>query len=556
MMEFMLGEREYAIEVYKEVLLGSRKKFPNYFWSDFYGLEHAKYVVRYLIEEKLKWSDEQVKKKLSHNTFKRNKLGGMIAIIFSSSPFAAIDNAYPEKYKEWELSRVPVGFWTLEKAKEATRWLIEEKLKWNDEQVKENMCNDIFVKNKFGGMLSVLFNASSYAAIENAYPGKYKAWEFKNVPNNFWNLETAKEATRWLIEEKLKWSDEQVKKSLCRAIFKQNDLEGMLQVVFNSNSFRAIENAYPGKYKEWEFKVILGSRALWNLETAKEATKWLIEEKLKWNDEQVRDNLCLDTFKENELGGMISVLFKGSSFGAIENAYPGKYKAWEFKFTPRSFWNLETAKEATKWLIEEKLKWSDEQVRDNLCLATFKENGLGGMIIDLFNASSYAAIENAYPGKYKAWEFKFTPKNFWNLETAKEATKWLIEEKLKWNDEQVRKNIKQIVFIQNGLSGMLTKVFNGSIFAAIENAYPGKYKPWEFKSTPRNFWNLETAKEATKWLIEEKLKWSDEQVRENFTSEIFVQNRLCGMLRVLFKGSSFAALENAYPGKYSSKYKK
>ena len=39
---------------------------------------------------------------------------------------------------------------------------------------------------------------------ENAYPGKFKPWEFTQVPNHFWNLKTASEATTWLIEEKLK----------------------------------------------------------------------------------------------------------------------------------------------------------------------------------------------------------------------------------------------------------------------------------------------------------------------------------------------------------------
>ena len=37
-------------------------------------------------------------------------------------------------------------------------------------------------------------------------------------------------------------------------------------------------------------------------------------------------------------------------------------------------------REATIWLIEEKLKWSDEDVRRNLSKNTFKENSLRGML--------------------------------------------------------------------------------------------------------------------------------------------------------------------------------
>ena len=39
--------------------------------------------------------------------------------------------------------------------------------------------------------------------------------------------------------------------------------------------------------------------------------------------------------------------------------------------------------------------------------------------------------------------------------------------------------------------------------------YPNKFKPWELKSAPNNYWNNETTLEAIKWMIEEKLKWND-----------------------------------------------
>ncbi len=397
MLHMMLDEREYAIETYKEVLSRSRKKFPDFFWSAPMGLIHARDLVRYLIEERLKWDDKQVKEKWCIKTLVQNRLGGMLVKMFNGSAFAAIENAYPGKYKVWEMKVATNAFWDLETGKEATKWLIEEKLRWSDDQVKDNICKEIFIKNGLQGMLIDVFKNNYFIAIENAYPGKYKKWEFRNVCNNFWTLETAKEATKWLIEEKLKWSDEQVKESLTQATFIQNGLFGMLNRVFKGSPFAAIENAYPGKYKKWEFKVPSG---FWNLDTAKEATKWLIEEKLKWSDDQVKRNLCQSIFVQNDLSGMLSGVFKDSSFAAIENAYPGKYKVWEFTRVPKGFWTLETAKEATKWLIEEKLKWNDCQVRQNLDVATFRKNRLGGMLNDLFNNSIFKALENAYPGKY------------------------------------------------------------------------------------------------------------------------------------------------------------
>ncbi len=325
-----------------------------------------------------------------------------------------------------------------------------------------------------------MFNGSPYLAIENAYPGKFKPWELPSVPKKNWNVKTAREATIWLIEEKLKWSDEDVRRNLSKNTFKENSLRGMLDVLFNGSPYFAIENAYPGKFKAWEFAKV--PKNFWNMETAKEATMWLIEEKLKWSDEDVRRNLSKNTFKENSLRGMLDVLFNGSPYFAIENAYPGKFKAWEFAKVPKNFWNMETAKEATMWLIEEKLKWSDEDVRRNLSKNTFKENSLRGMLDVLFNGSPYLAIENAYPGKFKPWELPSVPKKFWNLETAKEATIWLIEEKLKWSDEDVKQKLSRKIFRENSLNGMLGYLFGNSPYLAIENAYSGKFKKSDLKN--------------------------------------------------------------------------
>ena len=532
---------------YLEEVLAKGKQFPKDIWNYNSKYDNAKVVTKTLIEKVLKWSDDEIKRKLSANIFIQNSLGGMLSILFNSSPYGAIENAYPGKFKPWEFTQVPKKFWNMEIAKEATIWLIEEKLKWSDEDVRKKLSVNIFRKNSLIWMLTILFNGSPYGAIENAYPGKFKQWELPSVPKNFWNMETAKEATIWLIEEKLKWSDDDIKQNLSLKIFKENPLVGMLNVLFNGSPYLAIENAYPGKFKPWEFTQV--PKNFWNLKTASEATIWLIEEKLKWSDDDIKLKLSSNIFEKNSLCGMLVILFNGSPYLAIENAYPGKFKPWELPCVSNSFWNLKTAKEATIWLIEEKLKWNDDDIKEKLSANTFIKNSLTS-IISLFNGSPYLAIENAYPGKFKPWELPSVPKKNWNVKTAREATIWLIEEKLKWSDEDVRRNLSQNTFKENSLRGMLDVLFNGSPYLAIDNAYPGKFKPWEFKRIPKNFWNLKTASEATIWLIEEKLKWSDEDVRRNLSQNTFKENSLRGMLDVLFNGSPYLAIDNAYPGKF------
>ena len=152
----------------------------------------------------------------------------------------------------------PKGVWNCnekyDNAKEVTKTLIEKVLKWSDDEIKRKLSANIFRKYLLTGMLNVLFNGGAYLAIENAYPGKFKPWELPSVPKKFWNLETAKEATIWLIEEKLKWSDEDVKQKLSRKIFRENSLNGMLGYLFNNSPYLAIENAYSGKFKKSDLK--------------------------------------------------------------------------------------------------------------------------------------------------------------------------------------------------------------------------------------------------------------------------------------------------------------
>lgn len=241
-------EVKSATEIYKDLLLGKIKRFPNNFWeyNGVFNYSNAKEVTIYMIENVLGWNEDDVKKGLSIKVFKDNKLLGMVRRVFNGSVYEALNNAYPGKYSEWELSSVPEGYWNLETAKKATKWLIEEKLKWSEDEVKEKICKKTFVDNGFCGMINIVFNGSVYTALNNAYPRKYHEWELSYTPRGYWSLETAKEATIWLIEEKLKWSEDEAKEKLCRKVFIENELNGMLQKVFNGNIKEALRNVYGG----------------------------------------------------------------------------------------------------------------------------------------------------------------------------------------------------------------------------------------------------------------------------------------------------------------------
>ena len=375
----------------------------------------------------------------------------------------------------------------------------------------------------------------------------------KVFPAGFWQqpeaFQNACECITFLFEHLLEFSDDEIKKNLSHKLFSENKLGGMLRVCFNASPYQAINAAYPGKFKPWEFNITL--RSYWeNIENGVEATRWLFEEKLNLSHEEIKKDISKKIFKDNGLGGMLKYCFNNSPYQAINTAYPGKFKPWEFNCAPRSYWgNIENGIEATRWLFEEKLKLSDEEIKAQLSYKLFVDNGLGGMFQECFDSSPYQAINAAYPGKFKPWEFNITLRSYWeNIENGVEATRWLFEEKLKLSHEEIKAQLSYKLFDDNGLRNMLFSCFNDSLYQAINAAYPGKFKPWELNCVPRGYWgNIENGIEATRWLFEEKLKLSDEEIKSQISRKLFEDNGLDGMLQQCFSGSPSKALNSVYP---------
>ena len=69
------------------------------------------------------------------------------------------------------------------------------------------------------------------------------------MPNRFWSREKGIEATRWLVGEKLKLSDGELKEKLNRNSFDDNGLRGMLQYCFDGSYKKALQETYPDKFK-------------------------------------------------------------------------------------------------------------------------------------------------------------------------------------------------------------------------------------------------------------------------------------------------------------------
>lgn len=153
-----------AVEIYKKILNGELKKFPNRFWVDPGAEQNAKEVTQYFIEEILKWSEEEVKANLTEMVFRKNKLSGMLEYTFDRSPYKAINNAYPGVYKEWELKAAPKHIWKQEeKRNEAIKWLL---IKVNKDKFIE-LTNVDFLNNGLGGLMDYLIREKEFINVNS-----------------------------------------------------------------------------------------------------------------------------------------------------------------------------------------------------------------------------------------------------------------------------------------------------------------------------------------------------------------------------------------------------
>ena len=221
------------------------------------------------------------------------------------------------------------------------------------------------------------------------------------------------------------------------------------------------------------------------MDNAKKCIKYLVEEILNLEAEDLRNNLDASIFHKNQLCGMLNTCFEGSPYKAISYTYPEKsFQPWELGLAPRGYWkDIKNGIKATRWLVE-KLQLTDEQIKEKWSVKLFKENGLDGMLRLCFNSSPFEAIANSFPEKkFQPWELDCVPNKYWkDIQNGVKATRWLVE-KLNLTDEQLKQQLCSRLFYENGLGVMLDKCFNSSPYNAIVAAYPEKkYKKSDFES--------------------------------------------------------------------------
>lgn len=175
-------------------------ELPNSFWNDDNGLYRAAVIVKYVIEEILKYNRKiEVIRNLSIYDLKNNKLQNMLKLLFQNDVYLAVNNAYPNMYKKCMFGGLR-NYWD-------TELIIEEieriALSLNKE-AKDIKIEDI--------------NNSDFLGGERVFHRLYGGFD------NFMDIYYPQE--HWWIprrtgRKRKKWSDEQEKEAITYVLVKK-----------------------------------------------------------------------------------------------------------------------------------------------------------------------------------------------------------------------------------------------------------------------------------------------------------------------------------------------
>lgn len=430
---------------------------------------------------------------------------------FSNAELMNMDIVKVYKYLlEGRITRFPPGVWenpeAIENSIKCIKYLLEEVLKWDIEDIKSNIRMSVFIKYKLSGMMQKLYGNSPYEAISLVYPNQFMPWELHEAPTRIWHDKNNRLlAMDWLINTKLKWSEEDIINKYNGQVLIDNNLGGLLSEGGKGSAFVLLDEFMKGKFKCWQLKSSISPLSFWkNKDNRVHAIKNMIENILKWDDSQVKKYISQDTFKQHDLNGLLQNYYNGSPFKALEEAYPDKYLPWELSCVPTGFWDDKKNRvTAIKWLFETKLNWSIDEIKEKVSQNTFKENGLV-TLLGKQKGGLYAIIAEAYPDEIHEWELPFTDSSFWeNKDNRIKALDYLFNNVLHWSIDDIKNNLSQRTFVENGLSGLL-KYHNGSPYSVIAEYFPNEdIKPWELPVVPNGFWKKdENCMNATRWMID------------------------------------------------------
>jgi hypothetical protein len=206
-----------------------------------------------------------------------------------------------------------------------------------------------------------------------------------------------------------------------------------------------------------------------SLQSAKEIIQYIYTDLLKWDRQKAINNCGQKFFKTYRLGGMLTILFGNSPYGAIKLVYPD-CEPWKLKQVPHGYWKDETVCNALEMIAKSVNKHPTKLIQTD-----FK--GFGGLRDHITNNHGlFYYVDKMYLGKYKRWQvFGSVGNDYWTKENRISAVKWLVEDVLKidTSKDDFFYTIGFNDFVSSGLQGLVSSC-KDIYFNALKEAYPEK----------------------------------------------------------------------------------
>lgn len=192
------------VSEYEKLILG--ELLEKAFWENKTKNE-VRVILKYLIEFKLKFREEEVINKLNYNLLIKYKFKYILRK-YNLSPYNLINDLYVEFEKCDSLLKTK-GKWTEKNIKQKIIELFSKYKLKTDEDIIQNFTAKFLEENNCKGMLYVtntnrkMKYRSLYEILEIVYPGRFKRFQLKNKGRNFWQDKAQViEAVCYIMENK------------------------------------------------------------------------------------------------------------------------------------------------------------------------------------------------------------------------------------------------------------------------------------------------------------------------------------------------------------------
>ena len=327
-------DREIAILYYMDTY-NKVHNIPSGFWDGEDGKERFKMIFKYIVEDLCGQDEDTFIKDYSSKWIRKYRLSVPLTKHFDDKLFNAVDYVYPNKFMPWQVNGCSsVDFNSNENKAIALRWLLN-KLNITEKDVIAKLKYDDFLQNGLGALYRVHFKRNKMDIVRFLMENKEFCNQeiikpnFKKVkkPNNN-NNSNLDHKIRELIDN----GDDNIEGTIAKIhqeIEKTTRYKGQLKRKYNNDLYKAINTLYPNKYHIKHFIKYNSSMGKLNVEQQVEILKYLFEDKLKWNEVDINENLSLKVFEENGLSQFLSKYCNNSPLMAVKKVYPNfKYRIY------------------------------------------------------------------------------------------------------------------------------------------------------------------------------------------------------------------------------------